>query len=322
MQPPSAVGPLFPRLFVHTRCSHASRPSHVPPAARYGPIYLEAFRFEERTRHDERALRVIRRGIAEIPRYGPLWFGAFRLYEKIETETFLRACVDARVHGRPMFADATGSWLHNTRLCVNDAISHISKELVWKVYFEAAQIEERAAEVASDLVTFPTHNNQLTRAWAGIRGSDAKRRRTGDAGSPGTKSPVSVSDEQRAVAISAACLRRARAAYVHSARHCPSNLRWKVWLAGARTELAAANVAVARALQQQAVADVPAKSRSQVLLEQARLEEYCGNVKVARSVLAAAREQLGHQWKVFLESVLLERRAGNRGAAVRTSLAA
>ncbi|CAM9882332.1 unnamed protein product, partial [Choristocarpus tenellus] len=32
-----------------------------------------------------------------------------------------------------------------------------------------------------------------------------------------------------------------REAYVHAVLACPQNLRWKVWLAGARMELAAGN---------------------------------------------------------------------------------
>jgi hypothetical protein len=35
----------------------------------------------------------------------------------------------------------------------------------------------------------------------------------------------------------ASCMQRARDAYVRSALGCPANLRWKVWLAGARSEL-------------------------------------------------------------------------------------
>lgn len=87
-------------------------------------------------------------------------------------------------------------------------------------------------------------------------------------------------------------------------------------MAGARTELAAGRPQVAQALLRRAQDVVPAKSRSQVLLEQARLHEYCGDLQRAREVLAGARGDLGHYWKVFLESVLLERRAGCREAAI------
>ncbi len=42
----------------------------------------------------------------------------------------------------------------------------------------------------------------------------------------------------------------------------------------------------------------------------------------ARDILADARTHSHHDWKVFLEGVLLERRAGNRDQAVRERLCA
>ena len=62
------------------------------------------------------------KGLQEIPRYGPLWFGAFRLYEK------------------------SSHAMTGARETIQRATKVISKELVWKVYFESAQLEERACE--------------------------------------------------------------------------------------------------------------------------------------------------------------------------------
>ncbi len=62
---------------------------------------------------------------------------------------------------------------------------------------------------------------------------------------------------------------------------------------------------------------VPSKSRAHVSLELARLEEYYGNISRARELLREARAHSKQDWKVFLESVLLERRVGCREAAVR-----
>ena len=64
----------------------------------------------------------------------------------------------------------------------------ISKELIWKVHFEGAQIEGRFAASAET---------------ARCKGN----------------------------------LNRARRSYVRALRTCPTNLRWKVWLAGGRMEL-------------------------------------------------------------------------------------
>ena len=54
--------------------------THLPP--RYGPIYFEAFKLEDRDERDASALLVIKKGLGELPRYGPLWFGLLRLLER------------------------------------------------------------------------------------------------------------------------------------------------------------------------------------------------------------------------------------------------
>ena len=87
---------------------------------------------------------------------------------------------------------------------------------------------------------------------------------------------------------------------------CPNSLRWKVWLAAARLELCIGNERRARALLQRAHSVVPDKGRSSTILEFARLEEFTGDVDLARAILCKGRLEYGHDWKVWLESVLLE----------------
>jgi hypothetical protein len=41
------------------------------------------------------------------------------------------------------------------------------------------------------------------------------------------------------------------------------------------------------------------------------LDRYAGNVDKARKILAKAKSEAKHEWKVFLESVLLEMRANS-----------
>jgi la-related protein 1 len=202
---------------------------------RHGPIYYEAYRLEEKCENYERALQIVQDGLEMNPRYGPLWFSAFHLLEKLSKD-----------------GDMT-----KVRKAINDAVECISKELVWKVYFESAQIEERA-------------NN----------------------------------------------LEAARAAYVKSVDAALENLRWKVWLAGARTELNAKNIEAARLLLNRALTEVPTKSKAVVLIECARLEEYVGNIEKARAFLKRAQKEAKHEWKVFLESILLETRAGDHERAI------
>jgi lipopolysaccharide biosynthesis regulator YciM len=51
--------------------------------------------------------------------------------------------------------------------------------------------------------------------------------------------------------------------------------------------------------------------------EWSRIEEFAGNVDEARSVLNRAKKEAKHEWKVFLETVLLELRNNNIPAAIR-----
>ena len=128
-------------------------------------------------------------------------------------------------------------------------------------------------------------------------------------------------------------LEATREAYVKSVTHCPKHLLWKVWLAGARTELRLADngIVAARKLIQRSISEVPEKKRAQVFLgkilfvevnllfsiEWSRIEEFHGNVDDARSVLSRARKEAKHEWKIFLESVLLELRSNNLSNAMK-----
>ena len=92
----------------------------------YGPVWHEACRFEQRCNHLREALRVAEQGLGQLPRYGPLWFCALRLYESISPPADL---------------------VRATRALVDRGVKHISKDLVWKLWFECAQVEERTGHL-------------------------------------------------------------------------------------------------------------------------------------------------------------------------------
>jgi putative NADH-flavin reductase len=52
-------------------------------------------------------------------------------------------------------------------------------------------------------------------------------------------------------------------------------------------------------------------------LEWARIEEFLNELKEARKILKQARKDHQSEWKVFLESALLEMRAGNMTDALQ-----
>jgi la-related protein 1 len=66
----------------------------------------------------------------------------------------------------------------------------------------------------------------------------------------------------------------------------------------------------AKLLLRKAFNEVPDKSRPYVYLECSRMEEFQGNFDGARKILARARSHIPGEWKVFLETVMLESRTG------------
>ena len=230
----------------------------------YGPIYHEAYKLEEKNGYPEAATEVVRCGLAELPRYGPLWFGLFRVMENAD----LLAERSSFFYGRvPQMRR-----LHSE---VDTSVRLISRELVWKVYFEQAQALERATEISAlGLLTMSNRHASAAKARDMLFGE-------------------------------------ARKALVRSVLACPTNLRWKVWLAGARLELGAGRVDRARRLLCQALLEAPNKSRSWIYLECSRVEEYSGNVSAARRILQRAASEAPQEWKLSFEAILLEARAGS-----------
>ena len=220
----------------------------------YGPIYHEACRLEERCGRYAQARAIVSRGLREVSRYGPLWFDAFRLSERLDMED-----------GAHLIAQGARPPMARVEETVSQALRQITKELVWKVHYERAQIEDRVA-------------GAVARAAGGAGGG---------------------------------ALGVCRREYALAAASCPPNLRWKVWLAGARTELGVGRDACARRLVMRSMREIPPKARYMAWLEMSRIEEFVGNVGVAREVLSAARREAVTEWKIFLESVMLELRTGH-----------
>ena len=241
----------------------------VHKVAWYGPIYYEAFRLEEKAELFDVAYFVIKKGLAELPRYGPLWFGLLRIMERADIIAELQTWQSG--DGKPPV-------LARVRTECQNAVSRISRELVWKIHFEQAQIEERAAVVIAQ-----SQSTAMERPFEECLDS---------------------------------LLGPARQCFIFSMLACPSNLRWKIFLAGARMELSTGKIDTVKSLLRQAHIEVPEKSRYHVFLECSRLEEYLGNVDTAREILAIARSNIKSEWKIFLESVLVEARAGDLTTAI------
>ena len=258
---------------------------------------LEGALLEERAGRLPIARLLFKFLIQNVPWYGPIYYEAFKLEEKngnLKSAAAIarRGLAELPRYGPLWFgllkieekADAeaekssafTGRSpkLPRMRTEVDAAVRDISRELVWKIHFEHAQALERAAEVAAaGLLVNSTHYENMSQARDALLAS-------------------------------------ARQALIRSALACPANLRWKIWLAGARLEVGAGHAYRARRLLCQALAEAPAKHRSTVYLECSRLEEFYGRVDVARRLLIHVLDEAKSEWKPFLELIMLEARAG------------
>ena len=185
-------------------------------------------------------------------------------------------------HKRDKLASYKGQrpQLSDFRKELHSATRVISRELIWKLHLEHSQAEERAVdESAIGLLNTSRTVTSLSAARDGL-------------------------------------LTGARLALVRAVLACPNNLRWKIWLVGARMELSANRIDRARKLLQRALICAPVKSRAAVYLECSGLEEHCGNVDCARRILARECEELQGEWKLFHEAALLEARSGNYLGAI------
>eukprot|EP00466_Bigelowiella_natans_P008385 jgi/Bigna1/78734/fgenesh1_pg.56_\ len=227
----------------------------------YGPIYVEASRFEEQRDEHQKALKIVEDGLKRVPRHGPLWFAALRLYVRCipeprnpqevlrVTEKTVQAAVKDRIIEK-----------ENAQSFVTPPV--VAPELHWKLHLAQSQILQahhmykharRACVAAADAIT--------------ATNADGKQ------------------------------------SHLH--------LRWKVWRAGARLESLSGREDVAKKLLNKAMEHCPDKVKYKVLLEAARHEQFFGRHRAASAFLSRVQLIACREWKVLLESALLQIRQRN-----------
>lgn len=112
-------------------------------------------------------------------------------------------------------------------------------------------------------------------------------------------------------------IKKIRKALFQSAITSPANLLWKVWNKGALLELFYGSVKNARKLMIQSIKEAPSKMRTSVLLDMAKLEEITSNRDKAKYILRKAKKENQKEWKVYLESILVEMREKNFEQAIK-----
>lgn len=274
------------------------------PTEKVWKSMLEGSLFEARTGNIPISRKLFKFLINHVPWYGPIYFEAFRMEEKEGCDAAARDIIVRGLKELPRYGplwfglfrilerqDSEAeyrNWQNGAKPILPtlsaqaaEAVRQISKELTWKVHFEMSQAQERAAEVAA----LGVHQH------SGLPLLQCRDEMLGDA----------------------------RKSLVRSLLSCPANLRWRVLLVGARLELGVGAIDKARLLLQRATVEVPSKSKSFVYLECSRVEEYIGNLDTARQLLAWAKHEVNREWKVFLEAVLVEARAGLIEKAVKVA---
>jgi tetratricopeptide (TPR) repeat protein len=247
---------------------------------------LEGALLEARAGNHPMARRVLKYLMHHVPWYGPLYLEAYRLERDLGRPKDALSIVEKGLKAIPRYGPL---WFGAFRLCETLDFNDKNYDLPLTI-----RMFERATNTISRELVWKVHldaSQILERAALALATS-----------TPGMTVDRALADCRKRVAM--------------TALSCPSNLSWKVWLAGGRMELSAGNIEIARKLFLRAHKVVPVKGRIATLLECARLEEFAGDVDLARAILCKSRKELNTDWKVWLESVLLEARDGEHVRAL------
>lgn len=247
---------------------------------------LEGALLEARAGNTVMARRVLKYLMHHVPWYGPLYLEAYRLERDQGRLHEALAIVEKGLAAIPRYGPL---WFGAFRLCEALDISEGNYRLP-----RTTAVLLRATENISRELVWKIHLDA---------GQILERVATqANAANP----EVALNEE----------LKLCRQRFSMTVTCCPPNLCWKVWLASGRMELSAGNPERARALFLRALQVVPEKGRSTALLECSRLEEFVGNVELARAILSISRFEAASDWKIWLESVLLEARSGHPRRAI------
>jgi tetratricopeptide (TPR) repeat protein len=247
---------------------------------------LEGALLEARAGNDVMARRVLKYLMHHVPWYGPLYLEAYKLEKNLGRSQEALQVVERGLGAIPRYGPL---WFGAFRLC--EELDHDAHQYLLP---QTMAMIDRATICVSKEIIWKVHleaARMLERSAVEYLNS---------------------STDPPADAVMALCRKR----FAMTILTCPPNLRWKVWLASGRMEVAAGYSDRARSLFLRAHRLVPDKGRAVALLECARLEEYVGDVDLAKAILCKSRSVSGSDWKVWLESVLLEIRYGNRVRAI------
>lgn len=249
-------------------------------------VVLEGALLEARAGNAVVARRVLKYLMHHIPWYGPLYLEAYKLEKDLDRTKEALAVVERGLASIPRYGPL---WFGAFQLCEQIDCSNKRFDLP-----KSMEMIERAANNISKEVVWKVHLEAATMLErVTLEFVDKISERTSNRN-------MDICRKRFAMAILS----------------CPPNLRWKVWLSSGRMEVLTGNFDAARKLFRRAQVVVPDKGRAVALLECARLEEFVGDTELARAILAKSRSVCGNDWKVWLESVLVETRNKNYTRAI------
>jgi len=249
-------------------------------------IVLEGALMEARAGNHDVARRVLKYLIVHVPWYGPLYLEAYKLEKDLGSTKDALAVVEKGLKEKPQYGPL---WFGAFKLCEEMDVANERYDL------------PRAME----MVSRSTGNISKELVWKVHLEAASMLERVATEYLDETTEPTAQATAERS-----------RKSFAEAMLNCPQNQKWKVWLAAGRMEVLQGNYDAARTLFRRAQVVVPEKGRAVALLECARLEEYVGDVDLARAVLTKSRNVCGNDWKVWLESVLLEIRNGDQMRAL------
>ena len=246
---------------------------------------LEGALLEARAGNVPTARRVLKYLMHHVPWYGPLYLEAYRLEKDQGNTTDALTIVERGLQAIPRYGPL---WFGAFRLCEEIDVLQNHFDLPTTM----SMIERATKHISKELV-WKVHLD----ASQMLERSALERALEDD---PSFRTLLGRAQNRLAMTILTS----------------PVNLRWKVWLAAGRMELELGNTQRARSLFIRAHEVVSEKGRSSTLLECARLEDFAGDTNFARAILCKGRFQYGSDWKVWLESILLEIRVENHQKAI------
>ncbi len=231
----------------------------------YGPVFYEASRLEEKYEDYQRALVIAERGLNQVPKYGPLWFIALRLHERRSQQqnqqnqqsSNSRHSQQPPNSGQSNKPQPPPSPALTPRGAALQSVAESPAKLLasgeQKLPPPPPPVSASAlagGELPSGAENGSASGGPISLTTGGSNGTGPTTRWIVHKAMANISNELTwkVYFEWAQIAERSGRFEESRYAFAHSISHCPKNLRWKTWLAGARMELRSAGAGAVAAV--------------------------------------------------------------------------